>query len=370
MNDKSLAEFIETVLPESHLRIEADLGDGFVRLKSDEAQRRQAIQDIRCVEDAVIEVLRNSRDAGATKLFLSLAKEANNRKVILIDNGSGIPPKMHQAVFEPLVTSKLDTAHIDKWGVHGRGMALFSIKYNTDNARIIESDKGLGTALGFDADTSKLKERSDQSQFPKFEFNDTGKVLVTGPKNILRNACEFALEHRQALQVYVGSPSEIIATMYDIGCKEVSFSERCRKYDTDTTPLYLRPCYAADADELMDISQSLGFNISTRTASRILNDEIQPCESLVSMVEYVIQHASQSHSEKETAKNSNPNKPYALPHVEFSQQDTSTFITDIQKSYAKLAEKYYLDTEVSVSLRKVGNTLHLTILLQDNQDNQ
>ena len=45
----------------TRLRVEDDLGDGFVRLRVSEAERRQAKQDIRCVEDAVIEMLHNAR---------------------------------------------------------------------------------------------------------------------------------------------------------------------------------------------------------------------------------------------------------------------------------------------------------------------
>ena len=41
MADEALEAFIENVCGDSHLRVEADLGDGFVRLRSAEAERRQ-----------------------------------------------------------------------------------------------------------------------------------------------------------------------------------------------------------------------------------------------------------------------------------------------------------------------------------------
>ena len=51
----------------------------------------------------------------------------------MIDDGDGHPRRaMHERVFEPRVTSKLDTMHMDKWGVHGRGMALYSIAVNAE----------------------------------------------------------------------------------------------------------------------------------------------------------------------------------------------------------------------------------------------
>ena len=44
MADETLERFIEDVCGDSRLRVEADLGDGFVRLRSAEAERRQAAE--------------------------------------------------------------------------------------------------------------------------------------------------------------------------------------------------------------------------------------------------------------------------------------------------------------------------------------
>lgn len=51
MSDDDLIGFIASVSGDDHLAIEENLGDGFVRLKTAEAERRQAKHDIRCVED-------------------------------------------------------------------------------------------------------------------------------------------------------------------------------------------------------------------------------------------------------------------------------------------------------------------------------
>ena len=98
--DNSLESFIENLTGDSHLRVQDDLGDGFVRLKAAEAQRRQAKQDIRSFEDVVIEMLRNSRDANAHTIFVACWKEQSFRHVTMIDDGDGIPPSLHKTVFE------------------------------------------------------------------------------------------------------------------------------------------------------------------------------------------------------------------------------------------------------------------------------
>ena len=62
MANTSLQQFIQDLSGEDHSRVQDDLGNGFVRLRAAEAQRRQAKQDIRSVEDVVIEMLRNARE--------------------------------------------------------------------------------------------------------------------------------------------------------------------------------------------------------------------------------------------------------------------------------------------------------------------
>lgn len=118
---QDLSQFLDEVCKDSRLRVEEDLGCGFVRLKSAEAERRQAAQDIRCVEDALIEMLRNSRDAGAKNIFVATCKHENSkhenakheniREIVVIDDGCGVPEHLTSAIFDARVTSKLDTFH-------------------------------------------------------------------------------------------------------------------------------------------------------------------------------------------------------------------------------------------------------------------
>lgn len=185
MSTGSLVDFVTEVNGESHLRIEHDYGDGFVRLHTSEAERRQAAQDIQCSEDIVIELLRNSRDAHASHVFLATWKEGDKRFFTVVDDGDGIPPAMHETVFMPRVTSKLDSSHKDAWGLHGRGMALYSIDQNAHEARVIASDVHLGSSVSVVTNTTKLSEKRDQSSF-------RGSCLTTmaqWPYGVRRTSC-------------------------------------------------------------------------------------------------------------------------------------------------------------------------------------
>ena len=88
-------EFVSSFGGGDGLRVEETLGNGYVRLRISEAERRQAKHDIRCVEDAVIELLRNARDAGARNIFVASGRDGDVRSVYVIDDGSGIPASMH-----------------------------------------------------------------------------------------------------------------------------------------------------------------------------------------------------------------------------------------------------------------------------------
>ena len=63
-NSSDLNKFLDQLNIKDSLSVEEDLGNGYVRLKISEAERRQALQDINCVEDIIVELLRNSRDSG------------------------------------------------------------------------------------------------------------------------------------------------------------------------------------------------------------------------------------------------------------------------------------------------------------------
>lgn len=84
-----LISFIASMSGEGNLRVEENLGEGYVRLRVSEAERRQAKHDIQHVEDIVIEMLRNARDAGADKVYLATTKEDGVRTLVFLDNGSG-----------------------------------------------------------------------------------------------------------------------------------------------------------------------------------------------------------------------------------------------------------------------------------------
>jgi len=151
-----LIDFVNAVSGDGYLKVEESLGDGYVRLRVPEAERRQAKHDIQSFEDVVIELLRNARDAHAQRIFVATTRDGATRSLTMLDDGIGIPVALQDTIFEPRVTSKLETMVMDRWGVHGRGMALFSVRENVREARVVASAPHKGAAVTVLADTGEL----------------------------------------------------------------------------------------------------------------------------------------------------------------------------------------------------------------------
>ena len=271
---ESLADFISAVSGDSHLKVEESFGSGYVRLRTAEAERRQAKHDIRCVEDIVIEMLRNARDAGARQIFLATTTEGDKRYLTFIDDGCGIPADMHDRIFEPRVTSKLETMTVDQWGVHGRGMALYSIHENSERAYVASSGNRLGASLCVEVDLSQVPEKADQSTYPQLEKDDEGNLSIgRGPHNIVRTLLEFALE-TDDVDVYYGTPTEIANILYQMGKRDIDDDDLLFCDDLNTLPVIVRLAACGDAPELARMSASIGIPVSERTAHRILADDL------------------------------------------------------------------------------------------------
>ena len=331
--DDSLLNFVSAVSGEAYLKVEETLGDGYVRLRVSEAERRQAKHDIRSVEDAIVELLRNSRDAHARRIFLANGREGDRRTMTLLDDGVGIPAAMQDRVFEPRVTSKLDSMVVDKWGVHGRGMALFSIRSNAEEARVVTSDLHKGTSVIVVTDATKLAERADQSTWPAVERDESGDLKVArGPHNVVRRVVEFAVEH-PGIEVFLGTPTEVLATLSEIAKRELDPSELLFCDDVNRLPVWQRPGAAGDAEELVDVAESLGLPISERTAHRILGGELPALSPVLLQVTGDLEAL---------AEPAQPDIYRDRRGLKLHHSDISEFQRELESAFDTIAERYYL----------------------------
>lgn len=352
-----LISFIASMTGEGNLRVEENLGEGFVRLRVAEAERRQAKHDIQHVEDIVTEMLRNARDAHASAMYIVTMKEGGERTLLFLDNGCGIPADMQERIFDARVTSKLETMKMDRWGVHGRGMALYSIRENAEDARVMASAPGLGSSFRVVVDTERLPERADQSTWPDAR-RDENRVwtCVKGPHNIIRTACEFALEEQPGCEVYLGSPAEIAATLY-AHASGLLDTQQLLFIDSETAlPIVSRLGFAADAADFMRIADSLGIQISERTAHRILSGAIKPVRSVSSRL---------------MRKRVPADAPAAVDltrdrrGLKIAADDLDAFSRAVERDFTDLAERYYLTLSSDPKVRVTRDAITVTIPIQN-----
>ncbi len=327
-----LIEFVTNVSGDGYLKIEESLGDGYVRLRVPEAERRQAKHDIRSVEDIVVELLRNARDAHAQRIFVATTREGSVRTLTVIDDGVGIPHALQDTVFEPRVTSKLETMVMDRWGVHGRGMALYSVRSNVVSARVACSSPHKGASITVVTDSTQLAERADQSTWPTVEPDESGKLHVgRGPHNIIRRLVEFACEHPE-LEIYLGTPTEVLATLHSLGRTHLDIADLMFCEDLDRLVVWQRPAACSDAAELTAIADTIGLPVSERTAHRVLAGELAPLEPLLATLTVA--------DEPETA--SAPDIYRDRRSLRLHHDDLVAFRAELSRAFDVIAERYYV----------------------------
>lgn len=340
---ESLSAFVDKVTGSNTQRISEALGEGFVRLKLGEAEKRQALQDIRCTEDAVIEMLRNARDAGANVIFLATHKTDNTRHLVMLDNGCGIPEAFHETIFEPRVTTKLDSASMDEWGIHGRGMALFSIAANADFAQVTQSEKGEGTAIEVQINIENLGEVKDQSTLPDLtKDEDNHVVLGAGPNNIYKTCASFALSEGEDSITFVGSDAEIVSSI------RAFFTSRAGKSRFLTSPkdkkygIFTGLIEAEEGEALSAAAEALGLSISQRTAHRILAKEVKPVPEILRRIK----------EKPKTPKKPRHNPSHSLldfsqnkRKIRLSEEDKQELLGAFTQDLEMLQERYFLVLE-------------------------
>lgn len=350
-----LIDFVSNLAGNKFLKVEKDLGNGYVRLNVTEAEKRQARHDITCVEDCVVEIIRNSRDAGAKKIFIATSKDSDGKRQLWsIDDGCGVPERVQDEIFEPRVTSKLNRVIEDRYGVHGRGMALYSIRSSPAVLKLLASSPSLGSVFFMEVSTEKLKERKDQSTYPKIR-KIKGCFELKGPLNIPRLITEFSLDHPD-VKIYYGSPSEILATLIGEGKKTIMKSSR----NSIDAAYWMRFANLDDAEELIEESHNLlDLKISKRNAQRIISGEVRGVSPVGDRGDTV------------TADDIISGNIYEIDcHLtkNILAEDIEKFSQAIKLIFRQLEEKYFVKLEEEPKLKCGRKQITITLSLVSDQE--
>lgn len=227
-----------------------DLGAGFARLTGVEGARRGPSR-ITHVEDALLELLRNARDAGASNIYVSSTlKHRRYRTLTVIDDGHGIPESHRDLILEPGVTTRhLNPISDPEDPPHGAGLSLYQIKALSLATKVLSPSSPTSIQATFD--TKTLPERTLQSTTRPSKSNlRTTLMTFTGHTNARHNA--------QAINSYYGPPARILATL---------------RHNRIIQP-------EMESARLREAAEALGLGVSVRSVQRILRGEIRPVESI------------------------------------------------------------------------------------------
>jgi Histidine kinase-, DNA gyrase B-, and HSP90-like ATPase len=227
-----------------------DLGNGFARLLGVEGLRRSPVK-LRSVEDALFELLRNSRDANAKNIYVaSSLKSRRYRALTIIDDGQGIPETHKHLVFEPGVTTRhLDPGQNEDDLLHGAGLSLYHIRNAALYAQVLSASSPTAVKVVFD--TLSFPERSLQSGSRPSKTN----LLAT----LARFADQAASP--EAPRLYHAPPARILARL---------LKDRIIHHESNQgTGLFRKT------------ARGLGLEVSLRTVQRVISGEILAASEVV-----------------------------------------------------------------------------------------
>lgn len=172
----------------------------------------------------------------------------------------------------------------------------------------------------------------------------------------MRTSCEFAIETRNECAVYLGSSSEIAATLYVFGHETLSAVDRAFCKDVESLPIAKRLATSSDPQEFADIAQSIGLPLSPRTARRILDGELDEVAPLLSQI--VIERDAPA---KRVAKRAPRRK------VKLQREDAAGFGEEVKQAFCQLAERYYLEADVEPQVRVSPDKITISLPLVEKQ---
>ena len=155
--------------------------------------------------------------------------------------------------------------------------------------------------------------------------------------------------------VYLGSPSEIAATLYAQASSRLDTSRLLFIDDESELPVVDRLGLASDAEDFIRICSGLGLEMSERTAHRILAGQIKPVRGVPARLLRERDSSSHASAPVDLAKDRRG--------LRIAKDDMAQFSRAVERDFNDLASRYYLnlcgDPKIRVSRDRITVTFDL-----------
>ncbi len=269
-------------------------------------------------------------------------------------------------------------------------MALFSVKLNVEEVKIIFSEIDKGTCIFIELDLEKIPEKKDQSILPQITKKNGELIISGGVNNILKTIIDFMAENT-GINFYTGSPTQIISTMRQLFHSEKeTIKGTINDYD-QIDELFLKSSLnisqlpsLTDNYLLMEkiVQDYFGMDISQRGLQRTIYGEIKPLNPLNSLFEF--QDFYKENKYKNATDMNDDDIDRAVKKTisiipsgrhdkelklydeiklsnRFKDDEINYIIGIIKKEFDKIAKKYLLTIDKDVAFKKSGNTIEIKI---------
>lgn len=172
----------------------------------------------------------------------------------------------------------------------------------------------------------------------------------------MRTVCDFSLEEMHGCDVFIGSPTEIAATLYSHARGELDASRLLFLDNESTLPVTTRLGFAADAAEFMRIAETIGIDISERTAHRILSGTIAPLRSALSRLLRERDGNALRSNEVDLVKDRRG--------LKIAPDDLSRFSRDVERCFENLAQRYYLNMAGDPKIRVMKDRITVSFPIE------
>ncbi len=215
------------------IKITQDLEPDLWTIDGDPSQINQVLMNLVVNASEAINHNQGQITISTKNISLDNFPDKNFVQIKITDNGTGIPEKIKDKIFEPFFSTKKDT---HKQGT-GLGLATtYSIISNHQGNIEVESEINQGTTFIINFPQGKLNEGKKKKIKTDIKTNQKGKIFIIDDEQLIVDMLKIMLKKlgyevlattnsRQALQIFRENIADIDAVILDMNMPQMSGKE-------------------------------------------------------------------------------------------------------------------------------------------------